>query len=1131
LEGKTALGGSGFRNLLWAQALGALNDNAFKTLVALWALGKLAPEESSRLIALAGALFVLPFIVFSNVAGALADRYPKKRIIVLLKWIEVGLMSLALPALYVESPPLLAALLLLLGAHSAFFGPVKLAILPEILSERDLSQGNGLVQMATFLGILLGTVCAGLLVKTLGGSLHLAALVLVLIAAAGLWASLRIPDPPAAGGCGPLRFNFAAQTLADLRGIRAHHGIFLSLMGSAYFWFVGAVLQMNLLVYGRQLMGLSEMWLTVFQIVMCVGIGFGSWAAGRLSREQVELGLVPLGALGLAAFSLDLAFSFHSTLRTACDLACLGASAGCFVVPMQAFVQARSPEAERGKFIAAGNVVSFAAILAASGFLWAWSGVFHLHAGQVFLVLSLMTLAVAVYIVWTLPDFLLRVVFYPVANIVYRIQVSGAENIPRRGGALLIANHVSYVDAILVTSAMSRLVRFVMHRSFYESPLLHPFVKIMGCIPISDSDRPRDLVASLKKARQAIQDGEIVCIFAEGAVTRHGQMLRFKKGFERIVQGLDAPIIPVHLDRVWGSVFSFEGGRIFYKWPRRLPYPITVSFGAPMPSDSSTAAVRQSIVELGSDAFRHRLAETLPLPVSFMREVKRHPFRFAMADATGAELRCGTAMVRARLLGGAIVRALPPCAAVGLLLPPSVGAALANVGAAMMGKVTVNLNYTTTRESVLECAARARVGGIVTSRLFLKKIGWEPMAGAVYLEDLARGIPAWDAAWTALGMLLLPSRLAEWIFLARPRAGLDETATIIFTSGSTGSAKGVVLSHANILANIESLGQLFSMRAEDRILGALPFFHSFGHTVTLWFPLIAGFGAVYHPNPLDARKLGESAQKYRPTFLLATPTFLLTYLRRVEPEQFRSLRVVVVGAERLRSELAQAFAERFGVRPLEGYGCTELSPVASANIPDFEERGTRQQGGKPGTVGQALPGVSMRIVDPESGADLLPGSPGLLLVKGPNVMKGYLDDPARTAEVRRGEYYVTGDIAAMDEDGYVTITDRLSRFSKIGGEMVPHVKVEERLHSLAGRMEQAFVVTGRPDEKRGERLIVLYKGYDDIEGLWRRLNESDLPKLWIPARDAFHPIAEFPLLGSGKLDMRKLKALAESLAP
>jgi acyl-[acyl-carrier-protein]-phospholipid O-acyltransferase/long-chain-fatty-acid--[acyl-carrier-protein] ligase len=360
---------------------------------------------------------------------------------------------------------------------------------------------------------------------------------------------------------------------------------------------------------------------------------------------------------------------------------------------------------------------------------------------------------------------------------------------------------------------------------------------------------------------------------------------------------------------------------------------------------------------------------------------------------------------------------------------------------------------------------------------------------------------------------------------------LDDLATIIFSSGSTGEPKGVMLSHYNIGSNIQQLEQVLGLTHQDRVLGVLPFFHSFGFTGTLCLPAVVGVGAVYHSNPLDAKTIGPLVKKHKLTFLLATPTFLQLYMRGCGAEDFGSLRLVMTGAEKLPERLATAFEEKFGIRPLEGYGCTECGPGVAVNTDDFRSAGFMQVGGKRGKIGHPLPGVSVHIVDPQNGTPLPLGQAGLMLVRGPNIMQGYLGRPEKTAEVLKDGWYVTGDIAALDEDGFLQITDRLSRFSKIGGEMVPHIRVEEQLHELAGVTEQTFAVAGVPDEKKGERLVVLHKLADGtLQATLEKLAQSDLPNLWKPRPDQFFHVEALPYLGTGKIDLRKVKEMAVAFA-
>jgi acyl-[acyl-carrier-protein]-phospholipid O-acyltransferase/long-chain-fatty-acid--[acyl-carrier-protein] ligase len=360
----------------------------------------------------------------------------------------------------------------------------------------------------------------------------------------------------------------------------------------------------------------------------------------------------------------------------------------------------------------------------------------------------------------------------------------------------------------------------------------------------------------------------------------------------------------------------------------------------------------------------------------------------------------------------------------------------------------------------------------------------------------------------------------------------DDLATIIFTSGSTGVPKGVMLTHRNIASNVLAFTRSFHIERDDVLVGILPFFHAFGYTVTLWAPLMLEPVGVYHHNPLEPRQVGKLCKQYGGTILVATPTFVRSYLRRIEPEDFATLNLVVLGAEKMPLELADAFEQRFGVRPTEGYGTTELAPAVAGNVPASRLGPTDQPASKEGAVGRPLPGICAKVVDLETGEDLGIGRNGMLLVTGPNVMKGYLDEPEKTAQVILDGWYVTGDVARIDEDGFIFITGRFNRFAKIGGEMVPHLGVEEAILRVLGLDEEEVrvVVTSVPDERKGERLVVLHTGLSKTpDEICRALSGAGLPPLWIPSPDSFRQVPEIPILGSGKLALRDANELARRL--
>jgi len=522
------------------------------------------------------------------------------------------------------------------------------------------------------------------------------------------------------------------------------------------------------------------------------------------------------------------------------------------------------------------------------------------------------------------------------------------------------------------------------------------------------------------------------------------------------------------------------------------------------------------------------------LPRQFLRMCRRRLFKKKLADSSGTELTGGRLLAQVlamrRLLDREALEKDEKHVAV--LLPPSVPAVLVNAALPLLGRVPVNLNYTTSSETLNSCLSQVGARHVLTSRRFLSQMYLSIDAHLVFLEDLLRKITWKDRAVAGAHAYLTPVAILErWLGLLDLNS--DDVLTIAFTAGSTGDPKGVMLSYRNIGSNVRAVEELFRIKDTDVLLGILPFFHSFGFTGTLWTVLSLDPKGVYHFTPLDARKVGQLCLEHKVTILLTAPTFLRAYLRRCDKKQFRTLEVVIVSAEKLPLNLAHAFRDKFGIEPVEAYGSTELSPAAATNVPKDRLLHPASRGAKEGTVGRVLPGSRAKVVDSDLGKDVGIDHEGLLLIAGPNVMLGYLNQPEKTAAVMRGEWYVTGDMARIDSDGFITITDRASRFSKIGGEMVPHLKIEESLQKIVSagapteRDEPTLAVTAVPDCQRGERLVVIHEPLPlPAETVIERLSAQGLPNLWIPSRDSFLEVPKLPMLGAGKLDLKALKQLA-----
>ena len=1123
------------RGLLIAQFFGAFNDNAWKLMVALLAIKQLAsqigagPEfeaASQAQTTLTFVVFTLPLMLVSIFAGVFSDRFSKRSVIVVMKVVEVALMALGTWALYDNPSGGILPLIVLGGmaVQSALFSPAKYGILPELLPHERLAVGNGQLELWTFLAIIGGTGTGGVLLQMSGSSPWLGGAVLLVFSVMGFAASLMVPPVPRARDEGGLR----ATLQGAWQAVRADRVLRLGISGNVGYWTIASLVGQDILVYAKAVLGLSDSLSGLPLATFGIGIGLGSVLAGKLSHAKVEVGQIPLGAVGLMLGLLLLGTLSPGLTGTLLGMGWLGFASGFILVPINALIQWRAPQDRRGAVIAFGNIFVFSGVVVGSLGAWMLSSV-GLNAAGILNAAGVAAIALTAWVIWLMPESFIRMVLFLVTHTFYRLRVVGLEHVPERGGALLLPNHVSFVDGLFLTASIDRPIRFLVDRRYYEMPLLRWTADVMGVIPISAGGSPREILHALREAGRQLDEGEVVCVFPEGQITRTGGLLSFRQGFERIVKGREVPVIPVHLDRVWGSIFSFIGGKFLTKRPDRIPYPVTVSYGEPVSTATAASEVRQRVQELGETAWRYRKSDRRLLQHSFIRAARRHPLRFAFADATRSRVSSLESLAGAV----ALARALRPHwlnqYTVGIMLPPSVGGALVNLAATLSGRTVVNLNYTVGRSGIESMARQAGLETIVSSRVFFEKANLEMPEGVkiIWAEEVRKTIGIAERLKAFALALVAPISMLERGIGAIHRPQPDDLATIIFSSGSTGEPKGVMLSHFNVDANIEGVVQVFHVGPRDRVMGILPFFHSFGYLATLWLAVNHGVGVVYHPTPLDPGGIGELMEKKRVTILIATPTFLQLYWRRCLPEQFGSVRVVLTGAEKLSERLAGAFEEKFGIRPYEGYGVTECAPVIAVNCPDFRAAGFYQPASRRGTVGRPLPGVSVRVVDPDSFEPLPVGTAGMLLVKGPNVMQGYLNRPDLTAGVMHDGWYVTGDIAVMDEDGFLSITDRLSRFAKIGGEMVPHGKVEEALQQAAESDEQVFAVTSIPDEKKGERLAVLHT-LDEalIPGLLEKVAASGLPNLFIPRRDSFVKVDQLPVLGTGKLDLRALKQIA-----
>jgi acyl-[acyl-carrier-protein]-phospholipid O-acyltransferase/long-chain-fatty-acid--[acyl-carrier-protein] ligase len=628
----------GLQPFIWAQFLGAFNDNLFKIVVSLVAVRVATGAGANRQLSIVSAIFILPFILFSGYAGQLADVYSKRTVLVVTKSLEIVAAILGLLAFASGRLEITYGVLFLIALQATFFSPAKYGILPEILPDRDLSRANGVLEMTTFAAIVLGTAAGGFLFDAWHDRLWLIGVIVLAVAVAGTGLSFGIPSVPAAAPGQRIGLSPWGEIGAGLNRLAGDRILRLTVIGISYFWFLGSLLQLTMILFGTEVMHLSDRWVALLTAFAAIGIAAGSMAAGKLSGDKVELGLAPIGSIGMGVFAILLARSGHSFALAAINLTLVGFFGGLFAVPLNALLQQRSGDREKGRLMATNNFLNMAAILLASGAL-GLCGRLGISPDRIILAFGLVTVASSVYVLSVVPDFLIRFCLWLLTHTLYRIRIVGQEHVPFRGPALLICNHMSHVDGLLVGSSVQRFIRFLVYRPFYEHWALHPLLKLMKAIPVSAGGR--DVLASLEQGRQELQNGHIVCIFAEGSISRTGNLLPLKRGFERIAAGLDVPIIPVYLDHVWGSIFSFKGGRFFWKWPARVPYPVTVAFGPPLPATATAAEARLALMTLGCDVAMARRPDDEVLGRQFVRTAKRRWWSFCMADSTGQRLTCG----------------------------------------------------------------------------------------------------------------------------------------------------------------------------------------------------------------------------------------------------------------------------------------------------------------------------------------------------------------------------------------------------------------------------------------------------------------------------------------------------------
>ncbi len=1109
--------------LLITQTLGAINDNLFKNALVVLALYR-AATGGPALVAAAGGVFILPYVLLSATAGQIADRFDKRRTIVWVKLAEVALMALAAAGFLTGSMPMLFAVLFGLGVQATFFSPLKYAILPDHLAENELVAGNGLVEAGTFLGILIGTIAGGALFALPDGPAIVSTAGLV-IAVAGVAAGLAIPPAPADAAGLHIGWNLIGETTTLLRSARANRPIWLCLLGISWFWVVGATLLAELPTLVRDDLGASPTVVTLMLAFFSIGVGGGSLICAGVLKGEVTARYVPFAALGLTVFIWDFAHAvagahglatIHAVItspagwRMLADLLLLSACGGLYSVPLYAIIQDSSAPDVRARMIAANNVVNAVAMAAAAGVtaLLALAGVAPV---TILLLTALANLPVAAWIVRLLPQETFRAVFRGYFRLFHGVDVAGLENLPAQTQrTVYVVNHQSLADGCFVAAFLPGTPVFAVNIGVAQRWWARPFLAAVRTFPV-DPANP----FSAKTMVKAVRDGQKLVVFPEGRITRTGALMKVYEGAGMVADKAQAVIVPVRIDGLQFTPLSRMGNNAPRRWFPRLSLtvlpPVSLNVDPALrgrPRRRAVGSVLQGVMEESGFA-------VVNTNLSLFRAVLNARDRFGAATAIAEDIErkplgYGKLVLGAAVLGRRLATLAPPGGMVGVLLPNANGAVVTFMALQAFGRVPAMLNVSAGAEGMLGACRAAGVTTVLSSRAFVEraKLGsavarMEQEVRFVWLDDIRADLGAaaklrgWFDAKTA-------SRLPG------ARATADSHAVVLFTSGSEGAPKGVVLSHRNILSNIGQVAAVVDFNASDRVFNAMPMFHAFGLTGGTLLPLLSGVRTFFYPSPLHYRIVPELIYDTDSTIAFGTDTFLTGWARYAHPYDFHTMRYIFAGAEKLRDETRRTYAERFGVRVLEGYGATETAPVLALNTPMHS---------RPGAAGRLLPGMTWRL-DPVEGIT----AGGRLIVRGPNVMLGYLraSQPGVLETLADG-WYDTGDICQVDAEGFVTIVARAKRFAKIAGEMVSMPAAEALAATLWPDAQHAVVAV--PDGRKGEALVlVTTQPGASSQALLLQARANGTAEIAVPR--IVRVVNALPLLGSGKVDYTATTRLA-----
>ncbi|KAB7885906.1 acyl-[ACP]--phospholipid O-acyltransferase [Poseidonibacter ostreae] len=1139
----------------------ALVDVSHKVLLQNIAFKVFDGSEQVIWISIINAMIIIPFLLLFTLSGYLSDKYNKKDILVYGAVSSFALSVLMIIAYFSGNFYFAMISLVLLAVQSAIYSPAKFGLIIDIYGKKNLARGNSSLQSISIIAILFAIGVASYIFESFYISNDLGALntkeelltailpltyyilpiaflemIVSLFILRKLKTSYRKNDTLAIN---KKEWFQGKLLIKNIKTISSNNVIFLSVIGLSIFWGISQGLMAVFPSFAKQYLEVTNVFV-INGVIACSGIGIaiGAFIYSKVSKNYIEIGTIPIAAFGMAIM-VYISTIVQTPFLLAMTFLLFGIFGGLFVVPLNALIQFNANKKILGTVLAGNNwfhSLSMFLMLSITTIV----SFYNLDPLNTIYLILFITILGASYTVLKFPQSMILLFLKMVVGLKYKLEVNGIKNIPSSGGVLLLGNHVSWIDWAVILMSVPREVKFVMEKSIYNKWYLNWLLKMFNAIPISGASSK----STMQLVAKELDKGNVVVLFPEGNITRNGHLGEFKRGFELILKqtNSDVRVVSFYIRGLWESMFSRANKKLKKSYRTNT---VTVSFSKSMKKEKANISlIKKEVLALSTISWKQHISNLGTISETIFDKLKEVSTEMIMADSTGLELS-GNKFLTVSILFKNLLEKKVKGQNIGLLIPSTCAGAFINNSILMMGKTAVNLNYTSEVESLKQAVKKAEVKTIVASLKFVEKLKSKgidisslfDLVEVIYLEDLKKEITKSSGLLTLLSVKFLPSFILKSIHLKKIKK--DDTVLILFSSGSEGTPKGIELSSDNVLGNSQQIANVLNVNDEDIFVGSLPIFHAFGIVVTTFLPLIEGIKCVAHPDPTDGLGLGKLIHKYKATILTGTSTFFRLYTKnpKVNPLMFESLRLTVAGAEKLRSDVRLEFKKKFGKDILEGFGTTETTPVTSCNLPDvLTPDYIVQKGNKVGTVGMALPGTFIKIVDPETFEELETNEEGMVLISGIQVMKGYLKDEKKTQEVLKQidghTYYITGDKGKLDHDGFLTIVDRYSRFAKLGGEMISLTAVEQKISKLIDLEEDSqtdFIATSLEDEKKGEKIILLISSVDEsfVSELKERINTSFENKLMIPS--LIKIVEDIPKLGTGKKDFKGAKELARKV--